>query len=410
MVKSTDSRSSGTVRHIVRDAVIVAAVTLIFAEIACRVLCTTTPIGLYWFYTVPLPPLRPTEARAREAIEAFNSDPLLVRDPDIGWITRPNRSVDGDETNAQGIRARGGHLFESAPAPGKIRIETVGDSYVYCLQVKNGETWQDYLQSMHGDLEFVNFGIAGAGVDQAYLRWKRDGQKFHPDIVVLGIWPDDINRNLIMVDYYRGQFGVSLNKPRLVLDKNGDRFVNYPIMGNERLAATVAHPESNQILKHDFWYDHDETVLTPFRRVRLIQLAEGIWYRYQRKLTYQKVFSGEISEGLDVTFAIAKKFSDEVNATGAIPVVLMIPDRTRLDMVLGSKSIPLIERMRKAGINVIDLGPTFGAEVKRNGAEKYYVDGVGHNSPFGNRIFANYLDKELAPYIKRAKAQKIMHQ
>ena len=334
---------------------------------------TTTSVGLYWFYTVPLPPLRPVEARAREAIEAFSHDPLLVRDPDIGWITRPNRSVEGDETNAQGIRTAKDRFVSFTPSQDKIRIETVGDSYVYCLQVKNGETWQDDLERKHGDLEFINFGIAGAGVDQAFLRWRRDGQKFHPDIVILGIWPDNINRNLILVDYYRGQSGVSLNKPRLVLEKNSkSRFVNYPIMSNDELAATVAHPEDKPILKYDFWYNHDETIVTPLRKIRLAQLIEGIWYRYERKLTYQKIFSGEISEGLDVTFAIAKQFADEVNATGAIPIVLMIPDRTRFDMVLGSKATPLIERMRHAGINVIDMGPTFGAEVKRNGQARYY--------------------------------------
>jgi hypothetical protein len=394
-------------RYFVRDAVIVILVTLALVEVAVRLLSTTTPVGLYWFYTVPLPPLRPTEARARQAIEASSDGPLLVRDPDIGWITKPNRSVDGDETNTQGIRTAKDHLLNFTPPHDKIRIETVGDSYVYCLQVKNGETWQDYLARQHSDLEFINFGIAGAGTDQAFLRWSRDGRKFHPDIVILGIWPDNINRNLILVDFYRGQFGVSLNKPRLILDTDGgSRFVNYPIMSNDALAATVAHPEDNPILKHDFWYNHDETLVTPLSKIRLAQLVQGVWYRYQRKLTYQKIFSGEISEGLDVTFAIAKQFADEVDSAGAIPVILMIPDRTRLDMVLGSKSKPLITRMRDAGINVIDMGPTFGAKVKRDGPAKYYVDGVGHHSPYGNQVFAMDLDKELAPYVEKVKARK----
>jgi hypothetical protein len=407
MRKSNRLYGTFNFRYFVRDAVIVILVTLALAELAVRLLSTTTSVGLYWFYTVPLPPLRPTEARAREAIEAFSHDPLLVRDPDIGWITRPNRSVDGDETNAQGIRTAKDHLFSFSPPQDKIRIETVGDSYVYCLQVKNGETWQDDLERKHSDLEFINFGIAGAGADQAFLRWKRDGQKFHPDIVILGIWPDNINRNLILVDYYRGQSGVSLNKPRLVLDKDGrSRFVNYPIMSNDELAATVAHPEDKPILKYDFWYNHDETIVTPPRKIRLAQLVEGVWFRYERKLTYQKIFSGEISEGLDVTFAIAKQFADEVNVTGAIPIVLMIPDRTRLDMVLGSRSTPLIARMRDAGINVIDMGPTFGAKVKRDGPAKYYVDGIGHNNPYGNQVFAMDLDKELAPYVEKLKARK----
>jgi hypothetical protein len=177
-------------------------------------------------------------------------------------------------------------------------------------------------------------------------------------------------------------------------------------MSDEELTATLAHPEGNPILKYDYWYNHDKTIVTLLRSIRLVQIAEGVWYRYQRKLDYQKVFSGEISEGIDVTFAIAKKFADEVNATGAIPIVVMIPDRTRLDLVLGSKSTPLVERMRNAGINFIDMGPTFGSRVKMDGQAKYYVHGVWHNSPFGNQVFAAYLEKELAPYIEKARVSR----
>lgn len=391
----------------VRNSSIVLLVTLALMEIAVRALSTTTSVGTHWFYSVPLPPLRPTEARAKEVIEAFSNDPLLMRDPEIGWITKPMRSVDGDETNAQGIRTARDRVFSFTRPQNKIRIVTVGDSYVYGLQVKNGETFQDYMEVKNTELEFINFGIAGAGVDQAYLRWRRDGQKFQPDIVILGIWPDNINRNLILVDYYRGQYAVSLSKPRLILGENGQsHFVNYPIMDNDELAATVAHPEGNSILEHDFWYDHSQTSVNLLRSIRLVQIAEGIWYRYKRKLTYGKLFSGEISEGLDVTFSIVKQFSDDVSATGAIPIVVMIPDRTRLDMVLGSKSTPLVARMRDAGINVIDMGPTFGAEVKRDGPAKYYVDGIGHHSPFGNQVFATALEKELAPFIDKVKAKR----
>ena len=106
-----------------------------------------------------------------------------------------------------------------------------------------------------------------------------------------------------------------------------------------------------------------------------------------------------------MTVAIAKIFAKEVRDAGSIPIVLMIPDRTGLGMHVGEKPFPLVQRLRNAGIDVIDMGPTFGYEVMKEGAARYYVDGgTGHNSAFGNLRFAQYLEKELRPWIEKAKA------
>lgn len=378
-------------------------ITFAIAEFTARLITETAPNGLLKFRIVSLVPLRPSEMQVRRALDVFSHDPFLMRDPDLGWNIRPNRN-DGDQTNAQGIRTSRSHLYSADPLEGKVRIVTVGDSYVYCSQVNNGETWQDYLEQMRGDVEFLNLGLPGAGTDQAYLRWKRDGRRFNAQIVILGIWPDNINRNLNIVEYYRTQITLPLTKPRLVLDDGGPtRFVNYPVMSDEKLIATLTNPEESPLLHYEFWYNRDETIRTSYRRVRLIQFIESIWRRYQRKQIYRKIFTGEIPEGIDVTVAIAKIFAKEVRAAGSIPLVLMIPDRGHLDMAVGEKPFLLVQKLRDAGIDVIDMGPTFGAEVMKKGAAKYYVDGVGHNSPFGNKVFAHYLEKDLSPWIAKAK-------
>src|SRR5262249_12857941 len=121
-----------------------------------------------------------------------------------------------------------------------------------------------------------------------------------------------------------------------------------------------------------------------------------------RRQTYRKMYPGEIPYGIDVTLEIVKLFTKEVRDAGSIPLVLLIPDRRRLDMHVGEKPFRLVEAMRDAGIDVIDTGPTFGYEIMREGAARYYVDGVGHHSPFGNQVFARYLENELRPWIKKA--------
>jgi hypothetical protein len=383
-------------------SLIVVLVTLTLAEITARSMTYTLPNGLKMFRGVALLPYRPDEALVREAVKNFRTDSLLIRDPEIGWIVRPNRAASGDYTNAQGIRATPGHLYTPDPPEGKVRIVTLGDSFVYCLQVKNGETWQDYMEEIRNDVELLNLGIPGGGTDQAFLRWKRDGSRFKPQIAILGIWPGNVFRNLNIIEYYRTEVSIPLTKPRLIPERGATDFVNFPIMSEEGLVDTLAHPERNPVLRYEFWYNSRDAALTPFRTIRLIQVAETIWRHHERQQVNRKILSGEIPDGLDVTVTIAKLFANEVRDAGAVPLVLIIPDRQRLD--LGGKSFPLAARLKNAGIDVIDMGPTFGNEVKKEGPAKYYVDGVGHNSPFGNKVFASYLERELRPWIEKAKA------
>ena len=100
--------------------------------------------------------------------------------------------------------------------------------------------------------------------------------------------------------------------------------------------------------------------------------------------------------------AIVKLFAKEVREEGSIPLVMIIPDRTRLDLHKGEDAFPLTQRIRDERIDVIDMGLSFGQDVMTNGPAEYYVGGVGHHSPHGNQVFARYLEKELRPWIEQA--------
>jgi hypothetical protein len=198
-------------------------------------------------------------------------------------------------------------------------------------------------------------------------------------------------------------FSLPFTKPRLVLDASGaTRFVNAPIMSRKELASTLTSPEGNPLLEHDFWFEPRDAAATWYRRIRVLQLADSVWRRYERKLTYRKLFTGEIPDAIEVTVAIVKLFAEEVREAGSIPLILMIPDRIRLDPHTARMPSPLIQRIRDERIDVIDMGLSFGQEVMTNGPAEYYVGGIGHNSPYGNQVFARYLEKELRPWIEQA--------
>jgi hypothetical protein len=379
---------------------------LVLAEIGARSITETLPNGIQKFGEVTLVPLRPAEEQVRGELTKARRDPMLMRDPDIGWTVRPDKQDDANQTNSQGVRANPARIFAGAPPDGKVRIVTIGDSFVYCSQVDNGETWQDYLGLMREDLEILNLGLPGGGTDQAFLRWQRDGRKFRSHIVILGIWPDNIFRNLSVLEYYLTRISIPKTKPRLAMGATGTwQFVNLPIMSEDEQVDTLSRPEGKALLSHEYWYEPGDVKATSFRRVRLLQIVESLWRRYQIRQTHERLYSGEIPDGIEVTLQIAKMFAEQVRATGAVPLILMIPDRERLAMHVGTEPFPLVRRLRDAGIEVLDLGPTFGAEVLREGAVRYYVGGIGHHSPFGNRVFAKYLERDLRPWIARAQGR-----
>lgn len=392
--------------HLARYLIVTLAVTFVMAEATARLLTQTAPNGLLRtrFREVALLPLRPDEAIVRRALAQADRD--RFPDADIGWGVRPDKNGSAEYTNTLGFRTKPGQVFSIEPPAGKVRIQTLGDSFVYCIEVNTDETWQAYLEQLRADVETMNLGLPGAGTDQAFLRWRRDGKRFKSHIVLLGIWPDNIFRNLSIVEYYRTQSTLPYTKPRLILDDAGAwRFVNTPVMSPDELAATLATPEANPLLAHDFWFAPEDARPASYRRIRALQVAESVWKRYQRKLTYRKLYTGEIPDGIEVTLAIVRLFVKEACEVGSIPVVLMIPDRKRLDLQAAEAPFPLVKRMRDAGLDVIDLGPTFGREVRQAGAARYYVGGVGHHSPLGNRVFARYLEQELRPWIEKARTR-----
>ena len=81
-------------------------------------------------------------------------------DPLLGWVRKPNTS--GEEKgpcgqtiyniNALGARLNPGH--ESLPSI----ISCYGDSFTFCRQVDDNETWEYYLAKL-AKINVLNFGI-----------------------------------------------------------------------------------------------------------------------------------------------------------------------------------------------------------------------------------------------------------
>ncbi len=136
---------------------------------------------------------------------------------DLGYGLGKNKDTGLYRTNQMGFRAD----QEYALLPGKntLRLAAFGDSFVFCDDEKNTDTWPHFLEQSAGHLEALNFGVSGYGLGQSYLRYLNEGLKFNPDIIFFTYIEltnrDRINpldfigiNNLRMANFYRAHFWI----------------------------------------------------------------------------------------------------------------------------------------------------------------------------------------------------------
>ena len=125
-------------------------------------------------------------------------------DPLLGWINKPNvdiRNIYGPgkhlRTNSQ--RFRNDVDFPTAVVPGRRRWICSGDSFTFGYGVGNAHCWCALLSARLPNVECVNMGQGGYGVDQAFLWYLRDGVKVEHDVLVFAFITGDFPR-MVEVD------------------------------------------------------------------------------------------------------------------------------------------------------------------------------------------------------------------
>jgi len=104
---------------------------------------------------------------------------------------------------------------------GRSRVVLLGDSFTFGEDVEDEEAWASLLAARLPNSEILNLGVSGYGLDQILLLFEREGRRYHPDIVVLGFFWDDVRRTRFSFFSYA--------KPRFALEDGGVTLTNYPV-------------------------------------------------------------------------------------------------------------------------------------------------------------------------------------
>jgi hypothetical protein len=155
----------------------------------------------------------------------------FVYDGELGWTVGSNRQSRNGLyfSSVEGTRSPGPNV-RIADSKARYRVALIGDSNAFSFEVPYEDSWGYHLQQLLGkDVQVLNFGVDGYGLDQAYLRYSRDVRPWHPQVVLVAFVQHDFTRAMAVYPFVSFGWPGYLVKPRFILEKNKLKLLNVPL-------------------------------------------------------------------------------------------------------------------------------------------------------------------------------------
>jgi len=368
-----------------------------------------------------------TEKDERPLLKRATVDKFITKshDPQLGWVTRPGTS--GVEVGRDGLVQYhiddDGSRISSGNYPPKVAA--FGDSYVFCRQVENDQTWES--QWAHSQkIGILNFGVGNYGVDQALIRYESTSLPPSVTHVILGFVPETICRIHSTWKHYL-EFGNTLAfKPRFTLDSKGSLTLINNLMrtANDFYELDKHIPE---LRNTDLFYKSKfrsvqfripytlSFVKHPLRNVALMSAIAarasarliGIKRHAVENLPFKVIMRENIrashamyrvKEATTLLETILRRFVNEASRRGHNPIIVVMPQL--LDLRIADRKRAYCSFFEKLAIElpVIDLT----RELQVADFESCYVNDHygGHLSVRGNQLVARSLSRRFAEEVK----------
>ncbi|MFO0774919.1 MAG: hypothetical protein U0172_09665 [Nitrospiraceae bacterium] len=393
-------------RRAVQSVVLQAIMLVLVAgtlEIALRVLALETPGATFIGPRLLHPRIWPVVAERQMAAvkEAATADSFQVGDPFLGWTLGNSRQSRNGlyRSSAEGLRsAEVGAQYAGSAAP--VRVALLGDSFVFGEEVPFAETMGAALQlSLGSQVQVLNFGVPGYGVDQMVLRYDKDVRTWSRpgDVVVLGFIEDDMERSMLVYPVIgRPHWLTPWSKPHFVVEGSHLAIKNQPTAGPEQVFGAPSI-EALPLVKDDAAYcacEWDRPGWGVLYRSYVMRFVLSFLpqYRYDRPAT---LFTTRMA----VHEKLFQRFDARVRADGAVPVIVILPTAASYDAADTPMPLPESKRvLTQAGVPFLDL-TTCLKQVPP--AERYVRGAEGHYSKRGNEAIAACLLQTLTPLIEQ---------
>lgn len=284
-------------------------------------------------------------------------------DERFGWSLKPHASVSSRRSgqkityqiNSKGLRDS--EMNYEKP-PGIFRIVLLGDSNTFGHGVPAEKHFSTLLERRFPNVEVVNMGVGGYGVDQELLYLQQEGFRYNPDLVLAYVPHYGEQRHM-----YTNRFG--RDKPRFVL--NGERLTltNYPV--------PYKLPLPRPLLPIHFWCVSQSKLCELFhvRGAALLKYSSDIMSSDQRASTEQPdklSIKPSESDARELGVRIVTEMGNECRKR-EIPFALV----TRMD--------PLHQALVRNGYKSLDV-----SQALANG--KFKIPNDNHDNEAANNVLA----------------------
>lgn len=314
----------------------------------------------------------------------------LVYDDTLGWTVGSSRrnSTGMYLSSAEGLRAASQGAVLAGPKAGR-RVALVGDSFVFAEQVRFEDSWGHRLESSSGGkLQVLNFGVGGYGVDQAYLRFKKDALAWEPDVAVLAFPLADLFRSMTVYPFIEWpQWDMPFSKPRVIRENGALRTLNLPTLPPPAIFQKTSIHQL-PFLELDLGYRRHEWEWGVADAVLGKRWLFSFFPRYVERNMHT---SDE--EMIAVNRAILLEFARLAKENRVQPIIAYLPGKPEILRLKRGDPTEGQRIMRRIGVPHVDTTPC----LMELDPEAAYIVNDPHYSPRGNAAVAKCIARALEP-------------
>ena len=373
--------------------ILAAFACLGLVELSLRIIARPDPLGV----RIGEMPLVPYDWKAFTStnsiyLERSRSDTWFhVEDPLLGWTIGSDReSQDGMyKSSAEGLRSlRRGETLGSKQSAHRVAL--FGDSFTFGLEVPFEQSWSHHLAlNLPAGTQVLNFGVDGYGVDQAYLRFKRDGEQWRPRVSVLSFIQDDLFRSVGVYPFLRG-WEYPFSKPRFILDGANLQLLNVPNIPPDKIFASGSIWEL-PLLDLDIQFDPYRWKQHSFHASYLMRLIATVFPAWPLRTTETS------DEGVaQLGSRLLEEFVKTARERRTEPLIVYLPSRFHFEAHGPLVKDRVGEILAARGIEVHDLTRCLTARVP---PAQLFLEGKAHYSGKGNEAVAKCVQPLVATFL-----------
>lgn len=315
----------------------------------------------------------------RWTVSVARGTPYVTGSRDFHYVQKPGtsgRHISPGEFDAEfhinfkGLRGQEIHYERNHVD----RILALGDSFTFGFGVAERETWPAQLQRMvWSPIEVINAGVMGWGLAEYLIWFRKEGRKYQPDLVVVGVHASD-------------------------WENAGNGLTSLDSHGNVQIhqAASDAHDKVRSIAQ---WIPFYETLMT---HSALANVVRGVTVKLLHR--NRATASGEGRSNEDsfydfekLNYALLKELDHQVREAGGKLLLLFLPKYEALypesdpDIVSHLFQKRLHQWTLGLGIPLYDMWPVYRDVLDRNGKDPSYLYFLkdGHSNARAYRLIAN---------------------